>query len=71
LGGLVFLVIGFGAVSLGRDPNGLANLAFKVGRWVRHGRGGAGVVGRGRHHPAPAADADAITREEVSSYDAA
>jgi branched-chain amino acid transport system permease protein len=71
LGGLVFLVIGFGAVSLGRDPNGLANLAFKVGRWVRHARGAAGVVGRGRDDLAPGADADAITGEEVSSYDAA
>jgi branched-chain amino acid transport system permease protein len=31
-GGIVFLVIGFGAVFAGRDPNGLANLLFKVGR---------------------------------------
>ncbi|GAB2887801.1 ABC transporter permease [Nocardioides pacificus] len=30
--GLAFAVIGFGAVALGRDPNGLANLAFKLGR---------------------------------------
>jgi branched-chain amino acid transport system permease protein len=29
LSGLVFLVIGFGAVMLGRDPNGLVNLLFK------------------------------------------
>lgn len=31
LGGLEFLIIGIGAVSLGRDPNGLANLAFRAG----------------------------------------
>jgi branched-chain amino acid transport system permease protein len=30
--GLAFAVIGFGAVALGRDPNGLANLAFGIGR---------------------------------------
>ena len=32
--GLAFVVIGFGAVALGRDPNGLANLAFGLGRRV-------------------------------------
>lgn len=32
LAGLVFAVLGFGAVALGRDPNGLANLAFGLGR---------------------------------------
>ncbi|HZZ96700.1 MAG TPA: ABC transporter permease, partial [Jatrophihabitantaceae bacterium] len=31
LGGLEFLIIGIGAVSLGRDPNGLANMIFKAG----------------------------------------
>ncbi|WP_121257890.1 ABC transporter permease [Nocardioides ferulae] len=34
LAGLVFAVLGFGAVALGRDPNGLANLLFKLGRWL-------------------------------------
>ncbi|GAB6985441.1 branched-chain amino acid ABC transporter permease [Nocardioides pyridinolyticus] len=34
LAGLVFAVLGFGAVALGRDPNGLANQAFRVGRWL-------------------------------------
>jgi branched-chain amino acid transport system permease protein len=33
--GLAFAVIGFGAVALGRDPNGLANLAFGLGRRLR------------------------------------
>ncbi|GEP36406.1 hypothetical protein NPS01_00690 [Nocardioides psychrotolerans] len=32
LGGLLFAVIGFGAVFAGRDPNGLANLIFRTGR---------------------------------------
>lgn len=32
LAGLVFAVLGFGAVALGRDPNGLANLVFGLGR---------------------------------------
>jgi branched-chain amino acid transport system permease protein len=32
LAGLVFAVLGFGAVALGRDPNGLANQVFAVGR---------------------------------------
>lgn len=35
LGGLEFLLIGFGAVSLGRDPNGIANHLFAWGRWLR------------------------------------
>ncbi len=29
--GLIFAVLGFGAVALGRDPNGLANLLFGLG----------------------------------------
>lgn len=33
LGGLVFLVVGVAAVGLGRDPNGLANRLFALGRW--------------------------------------
>ncbi|MGH3716252.1 MAG: ABC transporter permease [Micromonosporaceae bacterium] len=40
LAGVVFLIIGFGAVGLGRDPNGLANQLFRLGgavqaRWPR------------------------------------
>ena len=34
IAGLAFVVIGFGAVALGRDPNGLANLGFALGRRV-------------------------------------
>jgi branched-chain amino acid transport system permease protein len=39
LAGLVFVVIGFGAVALGRNPNGLASLAFTASRrvWARWG----------------------------------
>lgn len=39
LAGLLFAVLGFGAVLLGRDPNGLANHLFRVGRvgWARLG----------------------------------
>lgn len=35
LGGLEFLIIGIGAVSLGRDPNGIANHLFNLGRRLR------------------------------------
>jgi branched-chain amino acid transport system permease protein len=34
IAGVEFLVIGVGAVSLGRDPNGIANHLFTLGRWV-------------------------------------
>lgn len=33
LAGALFAVLGFGAVLLGRDPNGIANHLFKLGRW--------------------------------------
>lgn len=45
LAGLAFVVIGFGAVALGRDPNGLANLLFALGRRLE-GRLGRSVSGR-------------------------
>jgi branched-chain amino acid transport system permease protein len=35
IAGLIFAVIGVGAVMLGRDPNGLANRLFSVGRWLQ------------------------------------
>lgn len=35
LAGLLFVVVGFGAVALGRDPNGIANHLFKLGRVLR------------------------------------
>jgi branched-chain amino acid transport system permease protein len=34
LGGLEFLIIGIGAISLGRDPNGIANHLFSWGRAI-------------------------------------
>ncbi len=33
MAGLLFAIIGFGAVLLGRDPNGIANHLFRLGRW--------------------------------------
>ncbi|GAB2780278.1 hypothetical protein GCM10027020_37260 [Nocardioides salsibiostraticola] len=35
IAGLMFAIIGFGAVALGRDPNGLANQLFKLGHRLR------------------------------------
>jgi branched-chain amino acid transport system permease protein len=32
--GVVFLVLGVGAILLGRDPNGLVNYAFRGARWL-------------------------------------
>jgi branched-chain amino acid transport system permease protein len=34
VGGLLFVVLAVGAVLLARDPNGLANQMFKLGRWL-------------------------------------
>lgn len=34
LGGVMFMIIGLGAVVAARDPNGLANYLFMGGRWV-------------------------------------
>ena len=45
LGGLEFLIIGIGAVSLGRDPNGLSNLIFGVGRSIMRRVGGRDTAG--------------------------
>ncbi len=33
IGGLLFVVLAVGAVLLAKDPNGLANQLFKLGRW--------------------------------------
>jgi branched-chain amino acid transport system permease protein len=64
LAGLAFVVIGFGAVALGRDPNGLANLLFALGRKVESRllpavahRVPARTTGRRRAHPDPAGPA--------------
>jgi branched-chain amino acid transport system permease protein len=57
LAGLEFLIIGVGAVSIGRDPNGLANRIFAGGRMlqslvppVRRG-GSSGAVATSRPEP--------------------
>jgi branched-chain amino acid transport system permease protein len=83
LAGLAFVVIGFGAVALGRDPNGLANLIFALGRKV-----GARLApalpsipvpstparsSRGRRVREPAErrrDGDGLALEEVASHGA-
>jgi branched-chain amino acid transport system permease protein len=64
LAGLAFVVIGFGAVALGRDPNGLANLLFALGRKVESRllpavahRVPARTPGRRRAHPGPSGPA--------------
>jgi len=35
IAGLLFVILGFGAVALGRDPNGLANRVFELVPWIR------------------------------------
>lgn len=35
IAGVLFAIVGFGAVALGRDPNGVANHLFKLSRLVR------------------------------------
>jgi branched-chain amino acid transport system permease protein len=54
LGGLEFLIIGVGAVSLGRDPNGIVNHLFAWGRWA--GRWAASLVAT----RTPSATAEAV-----------
>lgn len=34
IAGLLFVILGFGAVALARDPNGLANKLFGAGHWL-------------------------------------
>jgi hypothetical protein len=34
VGGLLFVVVAVGAILLAREPNGLAVLVFRVGRWA-------------------------------------
>ena len=34
IAGLLFAILGFGAVALGRDPNGLANRLFGLRPWI-------------------------------------
>ena len=61
LSGLAYLGIGAAAIGLGRDPNGIAGLLFKLGRRV---------TGQRDEPPHPAADVpvsdDAVAREEVA-----
>jgi branched-chain amino acid transport system permease protein len=80
LGGLEFLIIGVGAISLGRDPNGIANHLFRFGRLAREhvpvlNRGPALHAGGEHQRPVdsePAAGAPAQTEpvdtERVASH---
>jgi branched-chain amino acid transport system permease protein len=81
LSGLVFLVIGFGAIMLGRDPNGLANLFFNGMRALatrlplpERWQGGAGTTAdagpvRGRSgEPELAAEADYVSEGQVAQH---
>jgi branched-chain amino acid transport system permease protein len=83
LAGLAFVVIGFGAVALGRDPNGLANLLFALGRKVGARLGPAlpsipvpavpARSARGRRVGAPTGrhrDDEDLALEEVASHGA-
>jgi branched-chain amino acid transport system permease protein len=54
LAGLAFVVVGGGAVVLGRDPNGLANRLFMLGRWLGARLPAGGIPGLPRR-PRPAA----------------
>ena len=76
LAGLAFVVIGFGAVALGRDPNGLANLLFGIGRRLETQPGGRlpSLPGRRRRTEDEAAttteDTWSGSREEVPVHGA-
>ena len=76
LAGLAFVVIGFGAVALGRDPNGLANLLFGIGRRLETQLGGRlpSLPGRRRRTEDEAAttteDTWSGSREEVPVHGA-
>lgn len=68
LAGLVFVVLGFGAVALGRDPNGLANLMFGLGRRL-DGRFGSRVRSAIPLLPLPRDRADAGEETAVPLMD--
>jgi branched-chain amino acid transport system permease protein len=64
LGGLEFLIIGAGAISLGRDPNGIANHLFSWGRFVTANIPLPGF-GRVRGRPVPSAAAGPAYAAEI------
>ncbi len=58
LAGLAFVVVGGGAVVIGRDPNGLANRLFILGRWLSARLPAGGIPGLTRTPPAPGVPVD-------------
>jgi branched-chain amino acid transport system permease protein len=72
LAGLEFLVIGFGAILLGRDPNGLMNLFFRAVRSVE-GRlpippGLRAVVGRRAPAEQAPPDLEPLSEQQVARH---
>ena len=45
IAGLLFMILGLGAVALGRDPNGLANRLFGLGAWYGRRSGTGSLTG--------------------------
>ena len=75
LAGLLFVVLGVGAVALGRDPNGIANYLFTFGRWTwariapRVEERLAGLLPKGG--PVASPDGDEPTGRQARDADAA
>ena len=46
LGGLVFLLVGIGAIGLGREPGGMASRVFRAGHWCRRAAATKGLLPR-------------------------
>src|SRR6478752_5283645 len=70
LAGVVFAVLGFGAVALGRDPNGLANQLFRLGhvldrRFGDRVRSAVPLLPLPRHRAAVDEDSDIPLKEGV------
>ncbi|WP_372728919.1 inner-membrane translocator [Nocardioides sp.] len=71
IAGLIFAILGFGAVALGRDPNGLANLLFGLGHRLdrRFGlRAAVRIPSRSRNSEDPGAVEHDGEQEEVPAH---
>jgi len=65
IAGLLFIILGFGAVALGRDPNGLANRLFELVPWMRS----SGYPALVRRYPGLAFERVRRTVDEDETYD--